>query len=132
MAISPTWLNGEQIQRRIDVLRDVEQLLGALGNSDVRASVEQRFLHAAAVVARQAVREAARELSNAQTKAGDDGASPVEATTLDLVTTFNTIGPARLARLAAGMYKAPLFQLRGVENVQPDPAVNDKITAKPE
>ena len=130
MAIAPTWLKPDQIERRRDVLRTVEQLLSTLGKS--RGSVEQRFQYAAAVIARQAVREADDELRRASQAADDQGAAPVDAKTLDLVRTFNTIGPARLAGLLNGIYKVPNFDVRGVDIVHSEPSNSEIGDAKPE
>gem|GEM_PF-4809295 len=95
MVVAPKWLNVEQINKRLNVLQTVDGLLSLTIVSNY-SSVSERFDYAVAVTARRLLREAEASLRTAATRAEENGAAPVEQAVLDVVTTFNSIGPIRL------------------------------------
>lgn len=95
---APTWLSKEQIKRRLDVLETVRGLLWH-PTTNIHSPVAKRFDEAVANVVQQTIKEAEHALSSAAWDAGEAGKAPVEQHVIDLVKSFNCIGPARLKRL---------------------------------
>lgn len=95
---APARLTMEQIQRRLDVLQTVNGLLWCPATGP-HSPVEKRFDEAVAEVVKRAIREAEAALWSASAEAGEVGKAPVEQQVVDLVRSFNCIGPARLKQL---------------------------------
>jgi hypothetical protein len=100
MTTSGTWLSLERIQKRASTLAKARQLLMELKYSDDPRNPAERFQSAARWLAVQSIRDAERELHDAEKKAWKAGGASVSASTLSVFTAFNRIGPAKLDRLA--------------------------------
>jgi hypothetical protein len=97
MPRSPTWLDVEHIERREEVLSIVQRLIDL--NESSERTPAAAFHKTLLLIARRAVQEAKSKLSKARLQAAAAGAAPVDADTLEFVTWFNRIGPAKLRAL---------------------------------
>jgi hypothetical protein len=79
-------------------LRTVRWLLPSTALRD-QGSVADRFDYAVVVTVHQAIRQAEAKLQAAGKQAEKAGAAQVDQDVLELIRTFNSIGPARLKEL---------------------------------